>query len=401
MRIGKKILVGVTGSIAAYKSATLIRLLIKAQAEVRVVMTPSATTFITPLTLATLSKNPVWVDFEHDKTGVWHNHVELGLWADALIIAPASANTLAKCASGQADNLLIATYLSAKCPVFFAPAMDLDMYKHPASRQNLTTLQTYGNHIIPAESGDLASGLVGEGRMAEPEHIVAFLAQFWSNDQPLRGKKVLLTAGPTCESIDPVRYITNHSTGKMGYAFAEAFAQAGAEVVLVSGPTALATQHPHIQKISVFAAEEMHTAVMAQLPQADIIMLAAAVADYKPKTQATQKIKKTTDKFQLELTKTVDIAQAVGQNKAPHQFVVGFALETQNELQNALDKLKRKNLDAILLNSLNDPGAGFGHDTNQITLIDKNQQQVFFPLQSKQGLAQQITHWIAEQVVST
>ncbi|MCU0445755.1 MAG: bifunctional phosphopantothenoylcysteine decarboxylase/phosphopantothenate--cysteine ligase CoaBC [Microscillaceae bacterium] len=393
---GKKIIIGVTGSIAAYKSALLVRLLVKAEAEVKVVMTASASEFISPLTLATLSKNPVLIDFVQDKTGVWHNHVELGLWADALVIAPASANTLAKCANGLCDNLLTAVYLSARCPVLFAPAMDLDMYKHPATQANLQKIQSFGQQIIPSEYGELASGLVGEGRMAEPEHILQLLADFLTSPPratfDLTGKKVLITAGPTQEAIDPVRFISNHSSGKMGYALAEAAAEAGAEVYLVSGPTHLSVQHPNIHRLSVSSAQTMYEAAQKYFAQAQIIILAAAVADFTPKSIANQKIKKKEGEntMVIELTKTIDIAHTLGQIKTQNQIFVGFALETENELENALGKLHRKNFDWIVLNSLNKPGAGFGHDTNQITLINREGEMLEFPLQSKQALAYEI-----------
>jgi phosphopantothenoylcysteine decarboxylase/phosphopantothenate--cysteine ligase len=388
---GKKIILGITGSIAAYKSALLVRLLVKAEAEVKVIMTSAASEFISPLTLATLSKNPVLIDFVQDKTGVWHNHVELGLWADALVIAPASANTLAKCANGLCDNLLTAVYLSARCSVFFAPAMDLDMYKHPATQNNLQKLQSFGNQLIASEYGELASGLVGEGRMAEPEHIVQFLLDFFSNSKTakLAQKKVLITAGPTQEAIDPVRFISNHSSGKMGYALAEACAELGAEVFLVSGPTQLSVKHPNIRRENVSSAQTMYEASEKHFSQADIIILAAAVADFTPKTVANQKIKKKDGEntMLIELTKTIDIAHTLGQQKTKAQIFVGFALETENELENALNKLQRKNFDWIILNSLREAGAGFGHDTNKITLINSEGEIQEFPLQSKQALA--------------
>jgi phosphopantothenoylcysteine decarboxylase / phosphopantothenate---cysteine ligase len=391
---GKKIIIGVTGSIAAYKSALLVRLLVKAEAEVKVIMTTAASEFISPLTLATLSKNPVLIDFVQDKTGVWHNHVALGLWADALVIAPASANTLAKCANGLCDNLLTAVYLSARCPVFFAPAMDLDMYQHPATQNNLQKLQSFDNQLIPSEYGELASGLVGEGRMAEPEHIVQFLLDFFSHSKAakLAGKKVLITAGPTQEAIDPVRFISNHSSGKMGYALAEACAERGAEVFLVSGPTHLSLKHPNIWRENVSSAKTMYEACQKHFSQADIVILAAAVADFTPQTVANQKIKKKEGEntMLIELTKTIDIAHTLGQQKTEAQVFVGFALETDNELENALSKLKRKNFDWIILNSLREAGAGFGHDTNKITLINAEGEIQEFPLQSKQTLANSI-----------
>ncbi|TAE17548.1 MAG: bifunctional phosphopantothenoylcysteine decarboxylase/phosphopantothenate--cysteine ligase CoaBC [Bacteroidetes bacterium] len=397
---GKKILIGITGSIAAYKVAMLVRLLVKQGAEVKVIMSESATAFITPLTLATLSKNPVLIDFQASKeTGEWNNHVELGLWADVFIIAPATANSLAKCALGLCDNLLTAVYLSARCPVMFAPAMDLDMYRHPSTLANIGKLQSYGNLIIPATHGELASGLVGEGRMAEPEDIVAYLQAFFNQNLPLNSqlstlnnKTVLLTAGPTQEALDPVRFISNHSTGKMGYALAEAFAEAGAKVILVTGVTNLKTQHPDIQRVDVRSAAEMYEASQAHFAQADIIVLAAAVADYTPKTVAKTKIKKKEGEndLTLELVKTVDIAKTLGEQKQASQLMIGFALETDNELENAKGKLQRKNLDLIVLNSLRTEGAGFGHDTNAVTLLNKAGELIEIPLQSKQAVAKRI-----------
>jgi phosphopantothenoylcysteine decarboxylase/phosphopantothenate--cysteine ligase len=394
----KKILLGITGSIAAYKAALLVRLLIKEGALVKVVMTADATHFITPLTLATLSKNPVLTEFVKDETGVWNNHVELGLWADLMLIAPASANTLTKCANGLCDNLLTAVYLSARCPVFFAPAMDLDMYRHPAIRHNLDRLRSYGNQVIRAEHGELASGLVGEGRLAEPEHLVSALQDYFSQSGLLQGRQVLLTAGPTNEALDPVRFISNHSSGKMGYAIAEAAANRGARVILVSGPTALSVHHPAITLIRVQSAQEMYQATAQYFPQADVTILAAAVADYRPAAIANKKIKKTEDNFSLEMVRTVDIAATLGQQKTGQQLLVGFALETDNEWNNALGKLQRKNLDLIVLNSLNDAGAGFGHDTNRITVIDRNQQSHVFPLKSKKEAASDILQLITSKM---
>ncbi|GAB3015801.1 bifunctional phosphopantothenoylcysteine decarboxylase/phosphopantothenate--cysteine ligase CoaBC [Spirosoma pulveris] len=397
---GKRILLGVTGSISAYKSALLVRLLVKAGAEVQVVMTASAQQFITPLTLATLSKRPVLstfvnIDSNRPGDGRWNNHVDLGLWADAFVIAPASAHTLARCAMGLCDDLLSAVYLSARCPVFFAPAMDVDMYSHPSTVDNLRRLSSFGNHIIKAEHGELASGLVGEGRLAEPETITRILTDFWS-DTPLgepskpgalAGKRVLITAGPTQEPIDPVRYISNHSTGKMGYAIAKAFAETGAEVTLVSGPTALLIPAPGIKRIDVRSAQEMFEATEAEFSRADIIVLSAAVADYTPAHPSDRKIKKSETFFSIELTKTTDIAATLGNRKQPGQLLMGFALETDNEQANALKKLYAKNLDWIVLNSLRDSGAGFGHDTNKITVIDKDEQIHAFPLKTKDEVA--------------
>lgn len=395
----KKILLGITGGIAAYKSALLCRLLIKEGAQVRVIMTKAAKGFITPLTLATLSKHPVYSDLYDARTGEWHNHVDLGLWADVLLIAPATAHTLAKCAQGLCDNLLTATFLSAKCPVFFAPAMDRDMYLHPATQRNLQQLTADGHHIIPAEHGELASGLVGEGRMAEPEHIVRHLYDYFAHRQKLKGKKAIVTAGPTYEAIDPVRFIGNHSTGKMGYAIAEALAQYGAEVVLVSGPTAIAPpKHPNIELFKVTSAREMLEVALDAFREADIAVLAAAVADYRPKEAATQKIKKKSDSMQIELVKNPDIAATLGQHKKPYQFMVGFALETENEEANAREKLRKKNFDFIVLNSLNDEGAGFGHDTNSITILTADKESYRSGLKSKKEIAYDIVEQICRQM---
>lgn len=398
---GKRILLGVSGSISAYKAALLVRLLVKAGAEVQVVMTESAKTFITPLTLATLSKRPVLSTFINDDTGSWNNHVELGLWADAVVIAPATAHTLARCAHGFADDLLSAVYLSARCPVFFAPAMDLDMYQHPSMLTNLRLLESYGNHIIRAEHGELASGLVGEGRLAEPEHIVEILSTFFDKvEQPilLAGRNVLITAGPTQEAIDPVRYISNHSTGKMGYAIAKAFASAGANVTLVSGPTALQIPHPSIRRIKVRSAQEMFEATQDEFDKASVVVLSAAVADYTPVHVADQKIKKSEREFSLALTKTIDIAATLGARKKTGQYMMGFALETNDERSNALKKLHAKNLDWIVLNSLRDEGAGFGHDTNKITVIDKNEQTSEFALKTKDEVAQDLLYLVAQKL---
>ncbi len=391
----KKILIGVTGSIAAYKSALLVRLLIKAGAEVQVIMTQSAKDFITPLTLSTLSKKPALSTYIADETGSWNNHVELGLWADAFIVAPATAHTLAKCANGLCEDLLTAVYLSARCPVFFAPAMDLDMYRHGATTNNIQKLQQFGNMIIEAEHGELASGLVGTGRMAEPEHIVARLEKHFSHVPALSGKKILLTAGPTQEAIDPVRYISNHSTGKMGFAIALAFARAGADVTVVSGPTTQQPTDAAIHVVKVRSALEMYEATRQHFAAADVVILSAAVADYTPAYPADRKIKKKETHFNIELTKTVDIAATLGQQKQSGQIMVGFALETDNELANALGKLKSKNLDLIVLNSLNDKGAGFAHDTNKITVIEANGVVHSFELKTKAEVAQDILQLVA------
>ena len=391
----KNIVLGVCGSIAAYKIASLIRLLVKEEASVQVIMTPEATQFITPLTLSTLSKKPVLVDYYDPKTGQWNNHVHLGLNADLMLIAPASANTLAKMANGFCDNLLLATYLSAKCPVYFAPAMDLDMWKHPATQNNLSLLDKYGNILIPPGNGELASGLVGEGRLAEPEEIIAFLQNHLNTAKPLAGKKALVTAGPTYEAIDPVRFIGNHSSGKMGYAIAEVLNQLGAQVNLVSGPTHLKASEA-ITTIPVRSAQEMFNACDSKFPDADIIVMSAAVADYTPKEPANQKIKKKAEDFTIELKKTTDILGTLGQQKTNKQTLVGFALETNNELAHAQDKLARKNADFIVLNSMQDKGAGFGTDTNKITILSRNSGIKNYDLKSKQEVAKDICQIIVE-----
>jgi len=399
---GKKILLAISGSIAAYKSAFLTRLLLKEGAEIKIILTSFAEKFITPLTLATLSKNPVLQDLiENEATGTWQNHVELGLWADLFIVAPATAHTLAQCANGLSDNLLVTTYLSARCPVFFAPAMDLDMYQHPSTKENLQRLLQFGNHIIPAEEGELASGLSGQGRMAEPEHILQYLKDFLQKAslQDFKGIHVLLTAGPTQESIDPVRFIGNHSSGKMGYALAEALAERGAKVFLVSGPTHLKISHPSIEKLEVYSAQQMYECCLEIFSKTQLTILAAAVADYAPKEVAAQKIKKKDNEMFIELVKTVDIAQNLGMQKKESQFMVGFALETNNELENAQSKLKRKNLDMIVLNSMQDQGAGFGHETNKITIIDKNGEILDFPMKSKKEVAKDIINRIAINII--
>jgi phosphopantothenoylcysteine decarboxylase/phosphopantothenate--cysteine ligase len=396
---GKHILLGITAGIAAYKTASLVRLFIKAGAEVKVIMTPAAKDFITPLTLSTLSKNPVISSFteETDENAVWNNHVELGLWADLFLVAPVTANTLSKMATGSSDNFLVATYLSAKCPVYFAPAMDLDMYKHPSTKASLETLQSFGNIMIPATSGELASGLVGEGRMAEPEAILKHIEAHHLESMPLYGKTVLITAGPTYEAIDPVRFIGNHSSGLMGFEIANHAAQLGAEVLFITGPTHYKADHSHIKTIPVVSAEEMYTQVHLHFKSVDIAILSAAVADYKPKNQATSKIKKDVSALSLELQKTEDILASLGAIKS-HQLLVGFALETNDEVANAIKKLKSKNLDLIVLNSLNDQGAGFGGTTNKITLIDKNLVQTEFPLKSKADVAIDIMNELLKQI---
>lgn len=394
---GKKILLGVTGSIAAYKSALLIRLLVKKGAEVKVVMTGSAKDFITPLTLSTLSKNPVLFDFQKSaETGEWNNHVELGLWADAMVIAPASANTIAKMANGICDNLLSAVYLSARCKVYVAPAMDLDMYKHGSTNDNLKRIRSFGNKIIDPGTGELASGLHGEGRMAEPEEIVAFLEKEFAKKLPLSKKKVLVTAGPTYEAIDPVRFIGNHSSGKMGFAIAEELANQGAEVTLVSGPTYLSLKNNSIQRIDVVSADDLYNASVKAFKNADIAILSAAVADFKPASVAAQKIKKSGNTKNIELVPTKDTLAALGKMKKKGQLLVGFALETNNEVEHAKQKIKNKNLDLIVLNSLKDKGAGFKGDTNKIAIIDKHNKITKFELKSKSDVAKDIVNKIIQ-----
>ncbi len=390
----KKIILAISGSIAAYKCAFLTRLLVKAGAEVKVIMTPSATDFITPLTLSTLSKNPVFSDVSSDEG--WHNHVELGLWADAMIVAPATANTLARMANGLCDNMLLAVYLSARCPVFFAPAMDLDMWTHPATQKNISTLESYGNHIIPAEHGELASGLVGVGRMAEPENIVKILNNFFAQkniEQDLAGKKALVTSGPTHEAIDPVRFIGNRSTGRMGVSLAEELARRGAIVTLVTGPVNIEAFGKNITTISVKSAQDMYEVAMQHFPQSDIAIMAAAVADYTPKTVSSTKVKKKSGDMSIELKRTKDIAYEIGQIKQAHQITLGFALETNNEIENAKRKLAKKNFDFIVLNSLNDKGAGFQHNTNKVTILDKYGNSIAHELKSKPQVAKDIVDY--------
>jgi len=388
---GKKILLGITGGIAAYKTASLVRLFIKAGAHVQVIMTPASKDFITPLTLSTLSKNPVFSEFYNSDEGneQWNNHVDLGLWADIMLIAPATANTLSKMANGFCDNLLLACYLSAKCPVYFAPAMDLDMYIHPSTIESLTTLKSFGNTMIPAENGELASGLSGEGRMAEPENIVSFLEADLESKLPLKGKTILITAGPTYEAIDPVRFIGNHSSGKMGFDIAQSAANLGAAVKLISGPTHCHINHPLVQVIPVVSAQEMYEACHLYYQNADVAIAAAAVADYRPKNVANQKIKKSADDFVIELEKTKDILASFGELKK-NQFLIGFALETENEIENAKAKIQKKNLDLIVLNSLQDEGAGFGKPTNKVTFIDSKFKMESLDLKSKEAVADDI-----------
>ena len=396
---GKKILLGITAGIAAYKTANLVRLFIKSGAEVQVIMTPASKDFITPLTLSTLSKNPVHSNFyeKEEENELWNNHVDLGLWADYMLIAPATANTLSKMTNGICDNLLIATYLSAKCPVYFAPAMDLDMYKHPSTITSLDKLQSFGNKMIPATSGELASGLVGEGRLAEPEDIVSFMENDIMSSLPLYGKKVLITAGPTYEAIDPVRFIGNHSSGKMGFEIAKAAANLGAKVYLVSGPSNEIVNHDSIHRTDIVSAEQMYTACHQYFPEVSIAILTAAVADYRPKNVAAEKIKKKESALDIKLEPTKDILASLGVIKK-EQFLVGFALETTNELINALAKLKQKNLDAIVLNSLNDKGAGFSGNTNKVTFIDKEERNTPFEMKPKSDVAIDIMNEILKKI---
>lgn len=399
MLSGKKVLLGITGGIAAYKTPFLVRLLQKAGAVVKVIMTQNAGAFVSPLTLATLAKSPVLTDFVHQEQGrvSWNNHVELGLWADVMLIAPATANTLSKMAHGICDNLLLATYLSAKCPVYFAPAMDLDMYQHPSTLAAFQKLQSFGNSMIPAESGELASGLYGEGRMAEPENIIQFLQKDIAKALPLSGKKVLITAGPTHEALDPIRFLGNHSSGTMGFELAEKAARLGAEVVLISGPTHLEIHHSTIHVIRVTSAQEMYQACHNHYPDRDVVIAAAAVADYRPKHVAREKIKKQQKEVSLQLERTPDILLSLGEKKT-QQFLVGFALETENELENAKNKLKHKNLDAIVLNTLKDKGAGFGTTTNKITFMDRKGHIKTFPLKTKSEVASDIWEEIMARI---
>ena len=395
---GKHIILGVTGSIAAYKAATLTRLLVKEGASVKVVMTPLTKEFITPLTMATLSKSPIMVDFYNPENGDWNSHVDLGLWADLYLIAPASANTIGQMAGGIADNLLLTTYLSAKCPVMVAPAMDLDMYKHPATQRNLKVLQSFGNIIIEPESGELASGLIGKGRMEEPERIVAFITDYFARQADFKGKKVVVTAGPTYEKIDPVRFIGNYSSGKMGLAIAEELAGRGAEVVLVCGPVNLKTSHPAIRRVDVESAAQMYEVTSKEFVNSDVAVLSAAVADFTPKEKADHKIKRGKDDLLLELLPTKDIAAELGRIKTVSQLLVGFALETNDEEMNALSKMQRKNLDMIVLNSLNDKGAGFSVDTNKVTILDKAGDKTVYELKTKVEVAKDIVDQIASRL---
>jgi phosphopantothenoylcysteine decarboxylase/phosphopantothenate--cysteine ligase len=389
---GKKIVLGITGSIAAYKSILLTRLLVKEGAEVKVILTPSAKDFVSPLVLSTLSKHNVLIDLFDENS--WANHVELGRWADLMLIAPLSCNTLAKMANGMCDNLLQAVYLSATCPVMFAPAMDEDMWKHPATKRNISQLQSYGNHLIPVEAGELASGLVGEGRMAEPESIMQTVEGFFLTGSEFKGQKVLVTAGPTYEAIDPVRFIGNHSSGKMGIAIAEELVMRGANVVLVLGPSSQKITNSSVKVIRVNNADEMYQKSMEHFPDSQLAIMSAAVADYTPVQTATEKIKKKEGNMQIELKKTKDILASLGDIKKPGQYLVGFALETANEKEYALGKLRSKNADMIVLNSLNDAGAGFGGDTNKITIFDKNQHEYSFTVKTKKEVAKDIVDTI-------
>ena len=394
---GKHIILGITGSIAAYKAAYIIRGLVKKGAEVQVVITPSGKEFITPLTLATLSSHPVISEFFSNRDGTWNSHVDLGLWADVMLIAPATASTIGKMANGIADNMLVTTYLSCKAPVFVAPAMDLDMFAHPTTQQNLDRLRSFGNRIIEPASGELASHLVGKGRMEEPDKIIEVLEEFFSEQQELKGKKIVITAGPTYEKIDPVRFIGNYSSGKMGYALAEACANRGAEVILVSGPVSLSTHHPSIKRIDVESADEMYEATVQAFQEANAAILCAAVADYRPENKTEQKIKREKDEeLMLRLVANKDIAAALGSMKKDGQVLVGFALETQNGVQHATGKLERKNLDFIVLNSLSDAGAGFRCDTNKVSILERNGLITEYALKSKTEVAGDIVNKLVD-----
>lgn len=398
---GKHIILGITGSIAAYKAAYLLRLFIKQGAEVQVVMTPAGKEFITPVTLSSLSGKPVVSEFFTANTGEWHSHVDLGLWADAMIVAPATASTIGKMAHGIADNMLVTTYLSCKAPVFVAPAMDLDMYAHPSTRHNLELLRSYGNHIIEPATGELASHLTGKGRMEEPEQIVAVLDRFFDRPQPLAGKRVLVTAGPTYEKIDPVRFIGNYSSGKMGFALAEACAEAGAEVTLVAGPVSLTTSHASIHRVDVESAAEMYRATVDAYDRADAAIMCAAVADYAPETVSDVKLKRSGDERVLRLKPNPDIAAELGRRKRPGQCLVGFALETNDEESNARLKMEKKNLDFIVLNSLRDAGAGFRCDTNKVTVIGREGEPVEIPCKLKTEVAADIVDILARYLTDS
>ena len=394
---GKKIILGITGSIAAYKAAYLIRALVKKGAEVQVVITPAGKEFITPLTLATLSRRPVISDFFSNRDGTWNSHVDLGLWADAMLVAPATASTIGKMANGIADNMLVTTYLSCKAPVFIAPAMDLDMYAHPSTKHNIDTLLSYGNHIIEPSDGFLASGLEGKGRMTEPYDIVKFMEDFFYSKQDLQKKKIVITAGPTYEKIDPVRFIGNYSSGKMGFALAEECARRGADVTLITGPVSLNTNNQSINRVDVESADEMYDTAVSFFPSCDIAILSAAVADYKPQKKSEEKIKREgKGDMELFLVQNKDIAATLGEMKQSHQALIGFALETKNGITNAKEKLQRKHLDMIVLNSLQDDGAGFKHDTNKVIIIDKNGTEADLPLKSKVDIAKDIIDYLVK-----
>lgn len=393
---GKHILVGITGSIAAYKAAIIVRALVKEGAEVKVLMTSLAKQFITPLTMAALSKNPILVDFFNPESGEWNSHVNLGLWADIYLIAPATANSIAKMAQGIADNLLLTTYLSARCPVVIAPAMDMDMFQHATTQKNLQILRSYGNIVIEPVVGELASGLEGKGRMEEPDKILATINNYFNSVEKLIGKKILVTAGPTYEAIDPVRFISNHSSGKMGYALAEALANMGADVVLVSGPVKISLQHPKVKLIETVTAKEMHKACLKEFPKCNAAILAAAVADYAPSKPSKEKIKKSANNLKLDLSPNPDIAFELGKLKKKGQVLIGFALETNDAVKNAGKKLKNKNFDFIVINSLSDAGAGFNTDTNKISILDKNNKIQHFELKSKQIAAKDIAEKLCE-----
>ncbi len=404
---GKKIILGVTASIAAYKAPYIIRLLIKEKAEVKVIITPMARKFVTPVTLSALSNNPVLIDFFSGEDGIWNSHVELGNWADLFLVAPLTATTMGKMVNGIADNLLVATYLSAKCPVMLAPAMDFDMYKHPSTARNLEILKSYGNLIIEPATGELASGLHGKGRMEEPEIIVKKVIDFFKDSDRIKkndsgklvGKKILITAGPTHEPIDPVRYISNHSSGKMGYAIAETCADHGAVVTLVCGPAQLDTDHPGIEIIRVVTTREMYNSCIQRFKEQDMAILAAAVSDYTPASPQKRKIQKGKETMVVELKPTIDIAAELGKRKTPKQVLAGFAVETHDEVENAKIKLHKKNFDFIVLNSLKDPGAGFGHDTNKITIIDKDNKIEKFELKSKKEVAEDIVDKLEKYII--
>ena len=394
----KRILLGITGGIAAYKITSLIRLLIKSGAEVKCILTPASCDFISPLTVATLSKNPVGIEFWNKEDGSWNNHVEYGLWADLFVVAPLTTNTLSKMANGACDNILLATYFSMKCQTIVAPAMDLDMYAHPSTKRNLATLKQDGVKIIPVEKGELASGLVGEGRMAEPDTIFQSIADFFQSENDLEGQTILITAGPTYESIDPVRFIGNHSSGKMGYAIAENCLNRGANVILVSGPTKLTLSHPNLKLIAIQSAEQMFSEVQKEWKNSTVGIFSAAVADYRPEVVADQKIKKKDDSLTLTLIKNPDILSWAGANKTDKQVLVGFALETTNAIENGKDKLSRKNLDLIVVNTLEDEGAGFGHDTNKISIIDNHNKITRFELMTKSQTAIEIVDYLKKYI---